>query len=162
MSDTLVVPPAVAVRNLLEDLLGREVTVSPGEPAGSKDLPQATIGAFIDDGQRLVAAMALDLPLAAYAGAALGLLPAGAAEAAIEDGQLAPMLVENVGELFNVLTSLLNREGAPHVRLYQVVPPGQQVAGDVAAHLLALGRRLDLHVDINRYGGGRFWLSLAL
>jgi hypothetical protein len=160
MSDTSVIPASLAVRNLFEDLLGREVTVAPGVPMERADLPNAVVAIFTERLQ-IAAVLGMDLSLAAHAGAALGLLPAGAAEDAIDEKALTPMLAENVGELCNVLTSLLNREGAPHVKLHQVVAPGQSLPGDAAAHLLALGRRLDLVVEVSRYGGGRFALSMA-
>jgi hypothetical protein len=161
MPDTSVLPGALNVRHLLEDLLGREVTVTQGEPLCVKDLATAVVAIFVDHGQQLVAVIGLDLGLAAHAGAALGLLPAGAAEDAVDARQLPAGLAENVGELCNVLTSLLNREGAPHVKLYQVVYPGTRLPNDAQANLLALGRRLDLMVEISRYGKGRFALSLA-
>ena len=55
----------------------------------------------------------------------------------------------------------INKEGAPHVKLYQVVYPGMPLPGDARAHLLALGRRLDLMIEVSRYGKGKFSLSLA-
>lgn len=159
MSDTSVIPASLAVRNLFEDLLGREVTVAPGAPMERADLATSVVAIFTERGQ-LSAVLGMDLPLAANAGAALGLLPAGAAEDAIDDKSLPPNIAENVAELCNVLTSLLNREGAPHVKLHQVVVPGGKLPSDAAALLLALGRRLDLTVDVNRYGKGRFALSM--
>jgi hypothetical protein len=103
----------------------------------------------------------MDLTLAAYSGAALGLMPAGAAQDSIEGKQLSPMLLENVQELYNILTGLLNKEGGPHLTLYRVVAPGESLPSDAAAHLLALGNRLDVKVEISRYGGGLFALSLT-
>ena len=103
----------------------------------------------------------MQMSLAANVGAALGLLPAGAAEDSIADKKLFPNIAENVFEMCNVLTSLLNREGGPHVKLYQVIHPGTPLPADARAHLLALGRRLDLMVDITRYGRGKLSLSLA-
>jgi hypothetical protein len=161
MSDTSVIPAPLAVRNLFEDLLAREVTVEPGAPMAVDDLPRVVAAVITDDQTRLAAVIGMDLSLAAHAGAALGLLPAAVADDAAEDGALEPGLADNVRELCNVLTSLLNREGAPHVRLYQVVVPGEKLPADAAAHLLALGRRLDLKVFVSRYGGGRFCLSLT-
>ena len=161
MSDTSVIPAPLAVRSLFEDLLGREVAVSPGNPIEQVDLPTAVIAVFTDAGQRLYAVLAMQLTLAAHAGAALGLLPPGAAEDTIDEKKLNPALAENVFELCNVLTSLLNVEGAPHVKLYQVVFPGMPRPADAVAHLMALGRRLDVIVDVSRYGKGKFSLSLA-
>ena len=161
MSDTSVIPVALTVRNLFEDLLGRDVTVAPGDPMTAADLPTGVFAIYTDTSQQLYAVLGMQLALAANAGAALGLLPAGAAEDSIEEKKLFPNLAENVFELCNVLTSLLNREGAPHVKLYQVIYPGMDLPNDARAHLLALGKRLDLTVEVARYGKGKFSLSLA-
>jgi len=161
MSDTSVIPAPLAVRNLFEDLLGRDVNVSPGDPMTAENLPTGVIAIYTDPSQQLYAVLGMTLSLAANAGAALGLLPAGAAEDSIEEKTLFPNLAENVFELCNVFTSLLNREGAPHVKLYQVIYPGMDLPNDARAHLLALGKRLDLTIEVARYGKGRFSLSLA-
>jgi hypothetical protein len=161
MSDTSVIPAALSVRNLFEDLLGRDVNVSPGDPMTAADLPTGVFAIYTDPSPQLYAVLGLQLALAANAGAALGLLPAGAAEDSIEEKTLFPNLAENVFELCNVLTSLLNREGAPHVKLYQVIYPGMDLPNDARAHLLALGKRLDLTVEVARYGKGKLSLSLA-
>jgi hypothetical protein len=161
MSDTSVIPAPLAVRNLFEDLLGRDVNVSPGDPMTAENLPTGVIAIYTDTSQQLYAVLGMTLSLAANAGAALGLLPAGAAEDSIEEKTLFPNLAENVFELCNVFTSLLNREGAPHVKLYQVIYPGMDLPNDARAHLLALGKRLDLTIEVARYGKGRFSLSLA-
>jgi hypothetical protein len=161
MSDTSVLPGSLAVRNLFEDLLGRDCNVNPGDPLGADDLPTATIAIYTDNAQQIYGVLGMQLSLAANVGAALGLLPPGAAEDSIDERKLFPNLAENVFELCNVLTSLLNREGAPHVKLYQVVYPGMPLPADARAHLLALGRRLDLVIDVSRYGKGKLSLSLA-
>lgn len=161
MSDVSVLPGSLAVRNLFEDLLGREVIVSPGDPIAAPAVPTSTVAIFTDNNQKIYAVMGMELSLAANAGAALGLLPAGAAEDSIDEKQLFPNLAENVGELCNIFTSLLNREGAPHIKLYQVIYPGTELPADARAILLALGRRLDLMVEVSRYGKGKLSLSLA-
>ncbi|WP_433827463.1 hypothetical protein ACQP2E_36260 [Actinoplanes sp. CA-015351] len=161
MSDVSVLPGSLAVRNLFEDLLGREVVVSPGDPLSAEEIKTATVAIFTDPSQKIYAVMGMQLSLAANAGAALGLLPAGAAEDSIDEKQLFPNLAENVFELCNVFTSLLNREGQPHLKLYQVIYPGMELPGDARAILLALGRRLDLMCEVNRYGKGKLSLSVA-
>jgi len=161
MSDTTVLPGSLTVRNLFEDLLGRDCNVGPGDPIGADELPTTTIAVFTDNQQQIYGVLGMQLSLAANAGAALGLLPPGAAEDCIDEKKLSPNLAENVFELCNVLTSLLNRDGAPHVKLHQVVFPGMPLPHDARAHLLALGRRLDLMIEVSRYGRGRFSLSLA-
>lgn len=146
----------------MEDLLGREVTVSPADPVVAKDLPTTVVALYVDSTGRLSAVIGLELSLAAYAGAALGLLPVGGAEDCIEGKTLSPVLAENVTEMCNIFSGLLNRgEGTPRAKLHQVIVPGQPLPQDAAAYLLALGRRVDLHVDVARYGAGRFSLALA-
>ena len=161
MSDTSVLPGSLAVRNFFEDLLGRDCNVNPGEPLAADDLNTATVAIYTDGSQQLYGVVGMQLSLAANVGAALGLLPPGAAEDSIDEKQLFPNLAENVFELCNVLTSLLNREGAPHVKLYQVVYPGMPLPADARALLLALGHRVDLTIEVSRYGKGKFSLSLA-
>jgi hypothetical protein len=161
MPDTTVLPGALSVRTLFEDLLGRDCNVTPGDPLTADDLPTAVVAVYTDAQQQIHGVLGMQLSLAANVGAALGLLPVGAAEDSIAEKQLFPNLAENVFEMCNVLTTLLNREGGPHVKLYQVVYPGMALPVDARAHLLALGRRLDLMIEINRYGKGRLSLSLA-
>lgn len=158
---TTELPAAKSVRDLLAELLGREVTVAPGVPFVADDIDTTLVALYVDDAVRMTALVGLDLPLAAFTGAAIGLVPPGGAEACVEDGALTPMVAENVAEVCNVLTTLYHRDGAPHLRLYQVHQPGDAVPSDAAAHLVALGRRLDLQVEIAGYGTGRMALVLT-
>jgi hypothetical protein len=155
------VPAPLVVRNLLSDLLGREVAVTPADPVVTADLPTTVLAVYVDDRLHLTGVIGLDLSLAAFAGAALGLMPAGGAEDCVKEKSLSPMLVENVTELCNVLTGLLSRGGPTRHKLHKVYVPGEDLPADAAAQLLAFGHRLDLTVEIPRYGDGKFSLSLA-
>ena len=53
MSDVSVLPGTLAVRNLFEDLLGRDVTVSPGDPLSADDVATATVAIFTDASQQI-------------------------------------------------------------------------------------------------------------
>jgi len=149
-------PTAKGVRDLLEGMLGREVDVTTG---GAMVDPKADAGAqvavYVDRHLGLRALILADLPLAARAGAAIALVPAGGAEASIEDGALSPALYDNAYEILNVMASLFNAEGAPHVKLDTCYAPGAALPADVAAWVLAYVRRLDLDVDVKGYGPGR-------
>jgi hypothetical protein len=155
------VPAPIVVRNMLSDLLGRDVAVTPANPVVTDDLPTTVLAVYVDDATHMTGVIGLDLPLAAFAGAALGLVPAGGAEDCVKEKSLSPMLVDNVRELCNVLTGLLSRGGHTRNKLHRVYVPGEDLPSDAAAQLLALGQRLDLTVGIPRYGDGRFSLSLA-
>ncbi|HEX8630732.1 MAG TPA: hypothetical protein VF755_21445 [Catenuloplanes sp.] len=158
---TVAVPAAKEVRDLLADLLGRPVAVSPGAPMDLADLGRALVAAYTDDTRQLAAALGLDLPLTVYAGAALGLLPPGGAQDCVEDGVTTAAIGENIGEVCNILASLLNGEGRPHVKLFEVTMPGERPALNAQGQLLTLGSRLDLNVEIGGYGKGRLAMSLV-
>jgi hypothetical protein len=149
-------PGAKDVRDLLEGMLGREVEVRTG---GAMVNPQADagaqVGAYVDKLGALRAVVVADLALAARAGAAIALMPAGGAEVAIEESQLSQSLFENAYEILNVMASLFNVGDAPHVKLDGCWAPGDTVPADVAQWVLSYVRRLDLDVDVKGYGPGR-------
>ncbi|WP_019873642.1 hypothetical protein [Sporichthya polymorpha] len=150
---TLVLPSPKDVRDLVEGLLGRDVTVSPGRPVVPTADVRAGVGVYVDDNLTLAAAAAADLPFCAFAGSALGLIPVAHAEGASEEG-LTPAMWENFAEILNVGAALLNRDGAAHLRLYSTTSPAELPANDVGELLRGFGNRIDLTIDIAGYGSG--------
>jgi hypothetical protein len=158
MSRELPVPKAV--KDLFEELLGRPVTVGIGAPFRAVDLrANPLVSTYVDDGMTVRAVVGMDLPLAAYVGAALGLVPASGAQACIEDQELSVNMGENIIEVCNILGSLLNQEGQPRLRMHETFLPGQPAPAAVAGQLHAVGRRLDLVVEVQGYGHGRMAFS---
>ena len=156
------VPTNKAVKDLFEGLLGRDVTVANGtavDPAAKLD-PSTAV--YVDDKNELSAVVLMDFPLTAYVGAALGLIPAGGAEAAIEDREMSATLNENAYEMLNVLAGVLNQCSDIHQRLYHVHRPGEVVPADVAPWQIAPGPRTDLRLDVKGYGGGGLSIVSAL
>ncbi|UMG92956.1 hypothetical protein [Nocardioides sp. TF02-7] len=115
---------------------------------------------YVDDGARTCAVVACDLALSAYAGAALALVPPGAAAEAVADGKLPDPLAENLYEVLNVAASAFNVPGAEHLRLHALHPAGPPLDPAVRLQTLTLGRREDLAVDVAGYGSGA--LSIVL
>ena len=149
-------PTAPQVRDLLERLLGRDVEVSFGGPLLDPAAPGDTqVSTYVDRSGAVRAVLAADLPLAARAGAAIGLAPAAAADAAVQDGELPALLFENMREVLNVTASLLNVDGAPHVAPGASFAPGALLPPDLARLVRAYVRRLDLDVAVKGYGSGR-------
>lgn len=162
MSVTTSYLPAVKeIRDLLGDLLGRDITVSPTSPLAPTPNNPCTIGVYVDDSLRVLAVVAFDLTLSAYAGAAIGLVPVTGAQEAIEAKALEQSLRENLYEVLNIASSLFNPEGATHLRLYDVHHVGDPLPGDVLVKSLTLGRREDLSVDIAGYGAGKLAFVLV-
>jgi hypothetical protein len=156
------VPTNKAVKDLFDGLLGRDVTVANGKAVD----PAAGLGpstaVYVDDKNELSAVVLMDFPLTAYVGASLGLIPAGGAEAAIEDREISETLNENAYEMLNVLAGILNECSDIHQRLYRVHRPGEVVPADVAPWQIAPGPRTDLKLDIKGYGGGGLSIVSAL
>jgi hypothetical protein len=152
-------PGPLEIRELLVDLLGREVSVRPSPPLAPTAGSPCTVGVYVDDSLLVTALVVLDLPLAAHAGAAIGLVTPVAAVSAIDQGLLDGVLREYLTEVFNVAAALFNVDGATRLRRYAVHHAGL-APPDVLAMSLTLGRREDLAVDVAGYGSGR--LSVVL
>jgi hypothetical protein len=154
------VPAPKLVRDLLEDLLGRQVDVRPGEPLSPEDDRATTVAVYVDDSLTLRLVGVADVAFSAYAGASIGLVPVGRAELAVEERSLPETIEENLYEVLNICAALLNAEGVPHVKLYGMYGPGTVPPVDVSGFARTIGRRLDLQVTVAGYGAGR--LSLVL
>lgn len=147
-------PQPKQLRDLLADLLGREVTLQPAPPfAPGPDTP-ASVAVYVDDALRISALVVCDLAFSAHAGAALGLVPAVGAEEAIADGTLSDSLAENLYEVLNIAASMFNVPGAEHLKLHALHPAGPPLDPQLRVSTLTLGRREDLAVSITGYGDG--------
>jgi hypothetical protein len=153
-------PALKNVKDVLEELLGRGVTVADTNPVQTADLPRTVAATYVSDRMQLGAVMGIDFCLAAHVGAAVGLIPVGGAEACLEDGALSPAIAENVSEVCNILACLLNGEGFSRLKLDRTYLPPEALPNDVVGCLLAIGRRMDITTTIAGYGGGR--LSICL
>lgn len=158
MSATLTtpLPSALAVRELLEGMVGREVEAHTGTAAVNPGAdPGAVVAVYVDDALALRSIVVVDLALAAHLGAAIALIPAATARTAVEDAFLPPALYENAAEILNVAASLFNLEGAPHVRLYQAYAPRETLPADIAQWTVSYVTRLDMAATVVGYGTGR-------
>ena len=148
-------PVPKEIRDLLGGLLDRAITLTPGAPLAPTPKNPCTIAVYVDDRLQVTSLIGFDLPLSAYAAAAIGLVPAAGAEAAVTEGVLDDTLRGNLYEVLNIAASLFNIDGATHVRLYDVHHVGVAVPPDILGRALTLGRREDLSVDVQGYGSGR-------
>lgn len=149
------------VRELLTDLLGREVDVT---KSGALDLAADGLGVVAEyvTGEGDVGALCVvDSALALRCGAALSMVPATVADEAVERGDLPSGLLENWREVVNILAQLLNGPSTPHLRLQAIHPlPGELPAPVASLHREPEFRR-DFEISIEGYGAGRFALLVA-
>lgn len=154
-------PVAKEVRDLLSDLLGKEVTLQPGPPFAVSAATPASVAVYVDDSLQVRAVIACDLPLSAYVAAAIALMPPAGAQAVIDLGIIDESMRENLYEVLNIAASLFNVPDSPHVRLYDLHAAGPALPPDVRGRTQTLGRREDLAVEIAGYGSGRLSIVLA-
>ena len=154
-SGTAYLPAPKEVRDLLGDLLDRQVDLKPAPPFGVSPSYPASIASYVDDSLIVRALVAVDLPLSAHIGAALALVPAGQAVALVEEGRLDGPVAEGLREVFNIMASLFNAPNALHLRLHASYVSGEALPHDVRARTQVLGHRADFHVAVGGYGAGR-------
>jgi len=151
-------PSPKDVRDLLEGLVGKDITVGPGEPLSLNDKP--AIAVYVDPQLHTTALCLVDVPLAAWCAGAFALLPKGGLEDAIDEGELSQGHLEAVYEVVNIAASMFNGEGINHSKLYKLYAPGEAVPGDIAG-LAAAFNRIDLKVDVAGYGSGKLSIVMA-
>ncbi|KQX64559.1 hypothetical protein [Angustibacter sp. Root456] len=147
-------PTNQSIKDLFEGLLGREVTLSYGRRPDMEARPGPCTAVYVDDRNQLTSVVVMDFGLTASAGAALGLVPPGGAEAAIEDRELPESLQENANELLNVLAGTINEHSDVHQRLYRVHVPGETLPADVVPWTITLTGRVDVTVSPKGYPSG--------
>lgn len=149
------VPMAEPLRRTLADLLGRPVELK-ASPGAMKTITKGVIAEYARADGTAVGLYVVDLPFAAYAGAALSMVPVGVASESIRAGKLEPNLMENAREVFNILGSQLNAPGFPHCSLKTVHAIPGPLPPTVTAIVAKPLARLELAVTIGGYGAGVF------
>jgi hypothetical protein len=147
-------PSNKEVKDLFDGMLGREVTISEGTPVTAADSPKPTIATYVDDTGRLSAVVLMEFALTAYCGAALGLVPKGGAEVAIEERQLPESLLDNASEILNVMANTIGSARGEHQKLAETFGPHVPTPPHLAAWAAQAGARVDLRLDVAGYGTG--------
>lgn len=146
------VPDVDDVVEMLSMLFGGDVDATPITAT-----PDANCfcGSFIDDSGTLASLCVASLPFVGYSGAALSMMPAGAAKDMIDENDLSKTLLENFYEVMNVCSRLFMSDSSPHLKLSAV-----HSQADTPAKIAELGApRLQRAFDIAipRYGKGQLF-----
>lgn len=145
-------PSRHSVRNTIEGLVGRDVDLADGvaPPAKSTNV----VAVYVTDQLKTSALVVVDLECAARIGGALGMIPKGVVDEAIKARSLPQDFEENTYEVLNVMASIFNLPGHPHVRLYEMYAPNSVVPADIAALAATVGNRMDVKLKVAGYGDG--------
>jgi hypothetical protein len=155
MSDILAqspIPTRHAVRNSIQDLIGRDVDLSDGLPVPAKSTN--VVAVYVTDKLATSALAVIDLECAARIGGSLGMVPKLVVEEAIQARELPQNLHDNCYEVLNVLAAVFNLPNAPHVRLYEMYGPNASLPPDIAQLGALMGSRMDVELKISGYGTG--------
>lgn len=146
-------PATEAVRELLANMLGREIELTERAAEIKVDDPELDCRSaiFVDDSGTCVAACVTDVALAAYSGAALAMIPKAVADDAIKAKAIGEGLADNAKELANVGAGLLNGPSVAHVKLRDVV---HEVPDEVKDLIVKAKGRMTWDVTIADYGTG--------
>lgn len=156
MSTHLPFPHDAKIKAVLEMLFDKKVSFERGEPL------QAPACAAIlrrDDGS-VHGCIFGDQAMIASFGALLSMSPSRVAREELVDGKPTPISKENVYEIANVLSSLYNASGAPHVKLGEVSFQTHEVMDDIQPVMDCTGRKAHLVVTIGDYPVGRMTLAI--
>lgn len=151
-------PSRHAVRTLVEDLVNRTVDLLDSDPVPPKSTN--VVAVYVNDRLQVTALVVTTLEGGARLGGALGMLPRGGVDDAIDERELPEMIHDCCYEVLNVMASVFNVPNAPHVRLYQMYGPGDAVPPDVAQLAAMVGNRMDVKMTITGYG--EVWMSVIV
>lgn len=150
-------PDTESVHALLDCLLTQGVEVK--EAAGPINADTLAMSAVYANEDGAIGALCLcDLAAANYTGAALSMIPPGVAGDNVDAGVVEGVILENLHEVFNICVNLFNDPSLPTLFLRGLVGPGQDMPEDVQSARSSPSSRLDLQLDVGRYGTGQMSL----
>lgn len=99
------------------------------------------------------------MPFVAFSGAALSMIPVGSAKDMINDKSISDTVQSNFYEVMNICSKLMMSDSSSHLRLTEVVAPGE--ARDLIAELRSAGQCLGFDIDIPSYGRGKIGFLIS-
>jgi hypothetical protein len=145
------------IASLLRELLGRPVDFDTASAPDFNDHAPRWAAAYGTAEGGLMVVCVCDLAFAAFAGAALSMIPAPIAKEGIRTRQLEPAILDNLHEIFNIFGQLFRGRMMDTVTLREVSPVPE--LSPLARALLAKrARQLDLEFSIDGYGDGKLSL----
>ena len=150
---SLLLPDAGDVRDLVNGLLDRGVTVTRESQPVLPGRAVHVVGSYVDDTATVRAVTMTDHLLGTVLGAALALVPPPRVEQAVTEGLVPTDLAENTREVLNVAASLFNT-GEEHLKLQATWVVPEPVTDEVVDFLRIPAQRTDLRVEVPGYGEG--------
>jgi hypothetical protein len=155
------VPLPAAVRESLMMMLGRDVSVTDAGRIPPDGAIPVAVGPYVTDDDQLAGCCWVDLPLGAAMGAAMSMVPRAAAEECLETGVLPGEFQDNLHEVLNIASALLNEDEATHVRIRSLELLETGLAEDTLGLLADPRAGGFFRVEVDDYGSGLLSFTLA-
>jgi hypothetical protein len=147
-------PTPKAVRQVLADLLGRDVQLQAESHHVVREDEVAAVAVYVSETGSLAALCACDVALGASLGCSLALLPPGRVNDSVRYMSIDTDVSENLYEVFNVMSTLFNAEGRPHIILDGMIIPPDKLPSAVARMLGSPVGHLPVTIGVQGYGEG--------
>ncbi len=151
--------PSAEVTHVLFSLIKKQISIKPDAPLTLGDAKAVAV--YRMDGSPFMLACVCSLPLCASVGAALSLLSASTVQEAIASRTVPEAMRKNAVDVFNVFASMIEPKASAHFVQSAVYWPGTPVPKEVSSLVLQAKKRLDIHIDVEDYGGGKLSLLLC-
>ncbi|MFT5441383.1 MAG: hypothetical protein ACI8W3_000424 [Myxococcota bacterium] len=116
---------------------------------------------YLTRDDQLVGLCQVDLSIAAALGASLAMIPVGAADDAVKEGDLGANLTDAYSEVANIMAGLLCADDSPHVRWTNIAANLGALTDADKVILNSPANRVDVEVEIDGYGGGKMTLLVV-
>ncbi len=157
MSTSYYLPNDSETLGVLSMLYGDDIKVANDEESLAME-DSKLYGLYVDSEGVPVGVCLCDTHFAAYAGAALSMLPPGGAEDAAESGDISATMKENVYEVMNICSRLLMSDDTPHLKLENMYNDVAELSEEAVEMIKAAEGGSHFGIDIPNYGKGRLSL----
>ncbi len=118
------------------------------------------LGLYVDDEGNPVTACVCDMAFAAYSACSLTMLPPPVAQSSVDSGTLEENMVDNLGEVFNILSRLFMTNETDHLK-YEVAHDSQSIPAEIAELFNDSSKSATFEISIPRYGDGKLSMLVA-
>jgi len=155
MSSIHPLPQEIEIRQMLGMLFGDELEIKSAEtPLDTGADSNNAAALFVSDDGEPVTACICDLPFAAFAGAALSMIPKGGAEDAAKSGDLSETMLGNLHEIMNICSRLFMKSDSPHLKLENIYSSIKDLPENAREMVGTVKDQLHFQVTIPGYGDG--------
>jgi hypothetical protein len=155
-------PNSKSVKDVLEGMLGRDVTLDASVDKMSPiDAVGGLVATYCDDNSQLRAILGWSPEAAAFIGCSMGLIPAGMAKEMAAEKALRHDAIENLAEVSNVLAAAFDSPTNPHVRMDNTYFPTGSAPQQITTFMFTHSDRIDYALDIKGYGVGKMTLVVC-